>query len=248
MTMKARITSGVNKAFRPLGVQVIRGYSDDPAIKPFLSARKTMSGARRAGLSLRDYVDQYSAEPGATAATVQAMLELAELGDSAERVCEIGPGTGRYADLVIAALRPAVYEVYETADDWLPHLRELPGVKLMPADGHTLSHTATGTVDLVHAQKVFVYLPFVITVGYLTEMARVVKPGGVMAFDIVTENCMDEAVTEHWVSQSATIYSMIPRQWTVDLLDRHGLALLGNAFAPLSGGRTELLAFRKRQG
>ncbi len=246
MTVKSLVATGVNKAVRPLGVQVVRGYSGDPAVKPFLSARKTMSAARRAGLSLCDYIDQLSAELGATAETVRALLRLADLGDSASRVCEIGPGTGRYAERVIAELKPEVYEVYETAADWTPHLRELPAVKLMPADGRSLSPTATGTIDLVHAQKVFVYLPFVVTLGYLKEMARVVRPGGAVAFDIVTENCMDEAATERWVAESAILYLMMPRQWTIDLLDRYGLTLLGSAFAPLSGGRTELLVFRKR--
>jgi SAM-dependent methyltransferase len=248
MTVKAFAAGGVNRALRPFGVQVVRGWSDDPAVKPFLSARKTMSAARRAGLSLCDYVDQYSAQPGATAATAEAMMRLADLGDSADRVCEIGAGTGRYAEQVIAALQPEAYEVYETATDWFPRLRELPRVTLMPADGHSLAHTATGSVDLVHAQKVFVYLPLVITAGYLMEMARVARPGGAVAFDILTENCMDESATQQWVAQGATIYSMIPRQWTIDLLGRRGLTLLGNAFAPLSGGRTELLVFRKTQG
>jgi hypothetical protein len=246
MTVKALVSSGVNKAFRPLGVQVVRGWSADPAIQPFLSARKTMAAARRAGLSICDYVDQFSAEPGATAATVQAMLALAELSCDVARVCEIGPGTGRYAERVIAELEPAAYEVYETATDWHPHLRELPNVRLMPADGHSLSATTSESVDLVHAHKVFVYVPLVVTVGYLWEMARIARPGGAVAFDIVTENCMDDTVTKRWVTEGAMLYSMIPRQWTIDLLDRSGLSLLGSAFAPLSGGRTELLVFRKR--
>jgi hypothetical protein len=72
-----------------------------------------------------------------------------------------------------------------------------------------------------------------------------VRPGGAVAFDIVTENCMDEAGTATWLRRGITLYSMIPRQWTVDLLARHGLELAGNSFAALSGGRTELLVFRK---
>jgi SAM-dependent methyltransferase len=246
MSVKTQVGNGVNRALRPFGMQVVRGSTDDPAVRPFLSARKTMAAAKRAGLSLCDYIDLYSAEPGATPATVQALLKLADLPAPADRVCEIGPGTGRYAELVIDALKPEVYEVYETAVDWLPHLRGLPGAKLLPADGHSLSHTESGSVDLVHAHKVFVYVPLVVTVGYLVEMARVTRPGGAVAFDIVTENCMDEAVTSKWVSDKVTLYSMIPRQWTIDLLDRHGLSLAGSAFAPLSGGRTELLVFRKR--
>jgi len=157
---------------------MVRGSSADPAIRSFLSARKTIAAARRAGLSLSDYIDQFSAEPGTTASTVEAMLRLAELRGHVDRICEIGAGTGRYAERVIAALEPSVYEVYETAADWLPHLSELRGVKILPADGHSLSGTASASVDLVHAQKFFVYLPLVITAGYLEEMARIVRPGG----------------------------------------------------------------------
>jgi SAM-dependent methyltransferase len=224
---------------------VVRGHSDDPAIRPFLPARKIVASARRAGVSVEDYLDRYSAAPGATATTVEAMLKLADLGDRAERVCEIGPGTGRYAAKVIAALKPDAYEIYETAPDWLPRLRGLPNAVVRNADGHTLRDTATASVDLVHGHKIFVYVPLVTTVGYLEEMARVVRPGGAIAFDIITEDCLDEATTKSWLDTNASIYCMTSRVWTVEMLARHGLSLAGSQFVPLSGGRTELLVFRK---
>jgi hypothetical protein len=120
-------------------------------------------------------------------------------------------------------------------------------VKLHDADGRTLAQTASGSVDLVHAHKLFVYVPLVTTVGYLWEMARIVRPGGVVAFDIVNEDCLDEPTTSTWVSEGVTLYSMIPRPWTIDLLDRKGLSLVGSTFVPMSGGCTELLVFRKRE-
>lgn len=245
MSLLNHVHDRVNGALRPLGVQVVRGYSTDPAIQPFLSARRTVAAAKRAGLSVEDYIDSYSAEPGATSTTVDTMLRLADLGDRAERVCEIGAGSGRYAARVIAALHPDVYEVYETAQDWLPHLRGMPSVVTQPTDGHSLGHTATASVDLVHAHKIFVYIPFITTVGYLEEMARVVRPGGTLAFDIVNEKCMDEAATKKWVKDGATIYCLTPRTWTIDLLARSGLSLLGSELIPLSGASTELLVFRR---
>jgi SAM-dependent methyltransferase len=245
MSMQRVISDGVNAALRPLGVQLVRGYSGDSAIATYVPARKTMAAARREGLSLADYIDTHNAEPGATKAIVTAMLSLSGLSGPVDRVCEIGPGTGRFAELVIAELQPGVYEMYETARDWLPHLRGIARGQLNPTDGRTLAATASDSVDLVHAHKVFVYVPLITTAGYLQEMARVVRPGGAVAFDIVTENCMDEAGTATWLRQGTTLYSMIPRQWTVDLLARHGLELAGSSFAALSGGRTELLVFRK---
>ena len=247
MSMKRLLADGTNNALRPLGVQIVRGYSADTGVKSFVSARKTIAAARHDGVPISDYIDAHNAEPGTTAASVETMLKLADLDKTVSRVCEIGPGTGRYAEKVIAALQPNVYEMYETARDWLPHLRRLPGAKMQAADGRTLGSTASASVDLVHANKVFVYIPLVTTVGYLQEMARVVRPGGAAAFDIITEDCMDESVTNCWVAQNATIYSMISRQWTVDLLDRRGLSLLGSSFASLTAGRTEMLVFRKRE-
>ncbi|MEI8410903.1 MULTISPECIES: class I SAM-dependent methyltransferase [unclassified Kribbella] len=245
MSVASLARRGINGALRPFGIQVIRGRSTDPAIQSFLPARKTIAAAKRAGLSVGDYLDQFSAEPQATAAAVEAMLHLSGLGDQLDRVCEIGPGSGRYAEKVIAALSPKHYEIYETAPDWRPYLRRLPNLVERPADGHTLSATASESVDLVQAYKLFVYIPFTTTVGYLWEMARVVRPGGVVAFDIVTEDCLDEDATKTWVAENAAIYWVTPRAWTIELLARHGLTLVGSHFEPLSGGRCELLVFRK---
>jgi len=246
MSLKGFVQRWVNNALRPFGVQVIRGWSTDPAILQFLSAKKIIAGAKRAGVSVGDYLDAYSAGPGATEDAVAAMLNLAQLKGPVDRVCEIGPGSGRYGEKVAAALQPDVYEIYETAKDWLPHLREtLPNLVVQPADGHTLSATESGTVDLVHAHKLFVYIPFITTAGYLDEMARVVRPGGIVAFDIITEDCVDEDVVKSWIAQNSTIYWVTPRTWTIELLKRRGLTLLGNHKQPLSEGRTELLVFRK---
>lgn len=234
----------INTLLRPVGVQVVRGWTTDPAIKTFLSARKTIAAANRAGLSVGDYIDREHAEAGTTDAAVDTMLTLAELPERLSRVCEIGPGSGRYAEKVIERVRPDVYEAYETARDWWPHLAQLPGLVNRACDGHTLGETATESVDLVHAQKVFVYIPFATTVGYLMEMARVVRPGGAVAFDIVSEDCLDEATIDSWVTRG-TIFLPTPRQWLLDFLAGRGLTFLGNAFLPMTGGRTELLVFRR---
>ena len=234
----------INTSLRPLGIQVVRGRSTDPAIKSFISAKETVAAARSAGLSVGDYLDQNHAEAGTTAASVDAMLRLSALPDSVERVCEIGPGSGRYAEKVIAALHPQVYEAYETASDWWPHLRRLPNLITQPCDGHTLTNTRSASVDLVHAHKVFVYIPFATTAGYLQEMARVVRPEGTVAFDIVTEDCLDEQTVNSWVTHGS-IFLPTPRNWAIDFLARRGLSLQGNFFAAMSGTRTELLVFRR---
>ena len=246
MSVKAKLAKPLNDALRPLRVQLVSGISPDPAIRDFLPARKTIAAADKAGLSVSAYIDRTFAEPGTTPDTVKAMLEFADLHDTCKTVCEIGPGTGRYAQEVIAALHPDSYEIYETAKDWLPHLRKLPNAVIRDCDGRTLSQTPSASVDLVHAQKTLVYLEFYVTAGYLDEMARVVRPGGAVAFDLVTEDCLNDEIIDIW-TQHGTIYRPVSRSWTIEYLQRRGLTLSGSYFAPLPPppGTTELLVFRR---
>jgi SAM-dependent methyltransferase len=245
MGLRGTLAKPLNDALRPLRVQLVRGTSPDPAVKDYIPARKTISAARKAGLSLGAYMDQVHAVPGATPDLVQAMLKLADL-DKYDTVCEIGPGSGRFAEEIIAAVHPATYEIYETARDWIPRLRKLPNVLVRRCDGHTLAPTPDASVDLVHSQKLFVYCEFYAALGYILEMVRVVRPGGVVAFDIVTEECMSDDVVRTW-AREGTIYRPVPRDWLVGFLGRHGVTLLGSHFTPMPPGRAELLVFRRER-
>jgi SAM-dependent methyltransferase len=244
MSARAELAKRANTVIRPLRFQIVAGTSTDPAVQNFISARKTIAAARKEGLSVTAYIDKHNAEPGATEAAVQAMIKIAGLKPPCGTVCEVGPGTGRYAREVVEALHPTAYEVYETAADWLPTLRQLPGAVIKPADGRTLAATPDQSVDLVHAHKVYVYLEFFAIVGYLEEMARVVRPGGIVAFDCVTEPCLDKRTVETWMKWG-TIYRPVPREWVLDFLRERGLELLGSHFTPLPPGRSELLVFRR---
>ena len=183
---------------------------------------------------------------GATSELVRSMLTISGLtgANGCETICEIGPGSGRFAEALIAELRPQSYEIYESARDWMPHLRKLPNVVVRNCDGHSLHDTPDSSVDLVHAQKVFVYLKFYVVIGYLAEMARVVRQGGIVAFDVVTEDCIGEEMARSW-AQDGTIYYPSPRSWIVEFMKSRGLTLVGSCFTPLRPGKSELLVFRR---
>jgi SAM-dependent methyltransferase len=247
VSLRAKLAKPINDALRPMRVQLVHGTFPGPVIYDWRPARKTIAAAQEAGLSLSAYMDKTFAEPGATPDTVRAMLRLGDLHDKCGTVCEIGAGSGRFAEEVIAALHPDRYEIYETARDWLPWLSRLPNAVIQKCDGRTLSQTPDGSVDLVHAHKLFVYIEFCITAGYLEEMARVVRPGGVVAFDIVTEECLADETVREWV-RVASFYRPIPREWVVEFMRRRGLAIRGSHFSPLPPGTTELLVFRRDSG
>lgn len=245
VSVRSALAKGVNAGLRPLGAQLVRGTSADPAVETFLPARKTIAAARKSGLSVGGYIDQTFVKPGATQDLIREMLKLAGLSaDDCDTICEIGPGSGRFGEVLIAELNPKAYEIYETARDWLPHLRQLPNVVVRDCDGHSLRPTPDASVDLVHAQKVFVYLKFYVVIGYLEEMARVVRPGGIAAFDVVTGDCLDEEMAQAWVRQGS-MYHAAPRDWIVEFMKRHGMQLVGSCFTPLTPGRSELLVFRR---
>jgi SAM-dependent methyltransferase len=247
VSLRAKLAKPINYVLRPMDVQLVHRTSSDPVIHYWRPARKTIAAAQKAGLPLGTYLDKRFAKPGATPDTVRAMLKLADLHDKCGTMCEIGAGSGRFAEEVIAALHPDRYEIYETARDWLPWLSRLPGAVIQKSDGRTLSQTPDGSIDLVHAHKVFVYTEFCITAGYLEEMARVVRPGGVVAFDIVTEECLPDETVREWV-RFTSFYRPIPREWVVEFMRRRGLALRGSHFSPLPPGTTELLVFRRDSG
>ena len=246
MSVKSTLKQAANAGLRPLRVQLVAGTTADPAVETFIPARKTIAAAGKAGMSVGAYIDQTYVTPGATADLVRDMLKIAGISqaDGCERICEIGPGSGRFAEILIEELHPRAYEMYEPARDWLPHLRTLPKAVLCTCDGHSLGDTADASVDLVHSQKLFVYLRFYVVIGYLEEMARVVRPGGVVAFDVVTEPCLDEDTARAW-AHDGTIYHASPRSWIVEFMQARGLTLIGSCFTPLKPGKSELLVFRR---
>ena len=245
MSVRSELGAQANRLLRRVNVQLIPGTSPDPAVKTYIPAKKTIAAARSAGLSVSEYIDTIHVRPGASRAAVLEMLQLAGLSGKRETVCEIGAGSGRFAEEVIAELHPNRYEIYETARDWLPVLRKLPNAVLIDCDGHTLAPTADASVDLVHAQRVFSYMPFYAAVGYMAEMARVARPGGAVAFDVVTEDCLEDPMVSDWI-RNGSIHHPIPRQWLLAYLADRGLELAGSFFTPLPPGKGEVLVFRKR--
>ena len=98
-------------------------------------------------------------------------------------------------------------------------------------------------MDLVHAQKVFVYLEFYATAGYLEEMARVVRPGG--ALRSISYRGLSGRRDGPGLGPDGSIYRPVPRVWAVEFMQRRGLTLCGSHFVPLPPATAELLVFRR---
>lgn len=112
-----------------------------------------------------------------------------ELGFSAtgETVVEIGCGVGRLTR-VLGQRAKKVYAL-DVSGEMLARAREhnpqLANVEWILGDGTSLSPVPDGAADAVFSHVVFQHIPDpAITLGYVAEMGRVLRPGGWAAFQV----------------------------------------------------------------
>jgi Methyltransferase domain len=217
------------------------------SVKSFLPLRQTLKAARVAGLSLGDYIDARYQFPGLTQQTIDRLATLGVFNIQIDRVCEIGPGSGRYLERVLQRCKPTSYEIYEPAREWSNWLAKTHRVIPRQCDGISLCDTRTASVDLVLAHRVFVYLAFIVTFQYFLEMIRVAKDGAYIAFDIISEPCMPDATIEKWAAAQVYHPCMIPRDMAIAFFARRRCSLHASFFIPSRLGLSEYLVFVKNQ-
>ena len=244
-TLRQTIRNTVNAGLGIAGLQISRKSEERDFVKTYISFRQTLGDARKAGLSVADYIDQKYQVPGATQATIDQLIAMNVFEPKVNNVCEIGPGSGRYLEKVLGLCAPCQYEIYETDLEWSGWLTSNYAIKAHDADGQSLRQTPGASLDLIHAHKVFVYIPFLASCQYLKEMIRVVRPGGRIIFDIVPEECMTEDVVEKWLDRKAYYPSIIPRDFVISYFTGRNCSLRGSFLATMGAGTSEYFVFTK---
>jgi SAM-dependent methyltransferase len=200
----------------------------------------TLREARNRGVSLDAYILEAWGSNGKVADTMDRINSVC-MDRNIASVLEIGPGTGVYLSRTLDLFKPATYQIYETAEDWRRYLAKNFNVINLPADGEKLSSTETNSVDLLLAHGVFVYTPFLVSVSYLEEAKRVVKPGGIIAFDIFTERTLDEDARSRWLASEHRYPCVFPESICLDIF--LGFHLKSRFFCPLGVTRSEYFIF-----
>ncbi|MER7758671.1 methyltransferase domain-containing protein [Streptomyces sp. NPDC097619] len=243
--------AGVRRLLARTGFDIVRSTDNLGGVDDFLPYEPTLRAARKAGLSVGDYLDEVvNGTPGATLGTIDELRRVGVYAHDPRTVLEIGPGSGRYLEKTLKECSPDRYEIYETAAPWAAHLVENFGVVALPAAGSSLAPTPDGSVDLVQAHKVFNTVTFLCAVRYFFEMARVTRPGGRIVFDVLTENCLDPTTVETWATKGGeghgSFPAAMPRRACTDLFESLGCRLEAAFTAPLGVATTEVLVFEKR--
>jgi ubiquinone/menaquinone biosynthesis C-methylase UbiE len=238
-----------NLVLAPIGLKLSRRGHDWGDVSTFIPFDETMVEAKKSGLPLGEYIDARQGVAGATQTTIDEIKKLAVFEQPIHSVLEIGPGTGRYLEKTLRECSPERYEIYETASDWAAYLSEKYPVLSQPTDGTSLRATPTASIDLVQAHKVFSTITFATTAGYWCEMDRVIKPGGYIVFDAMTERCLSSAIVEAWARRGMPSHSSypaaMPSKTITSFFNTRGFQLIGSFLSPIPPGQTEVFVFRK---
>lgn len=99
-------------------------------------------------------------------------------------ICEIGAAWGAATRYLIDRYSPDDYHSYEIDTGWAQWLKDNLGVDSKQCDGETLSDTDDNSMDICVASSCLYFMPFAKQWSYLAEFARVLKPGGIVVFNV----------------------------------------------------------------
>ncbi len=214
----------------------------------YIPAKETVKNAQKENLSVCDYVEKMWGQKGETQKVIDNLEKFGAFENTNPAVCEIGAGTGRYMEKVIAKCNPKRYESYETAQDWAEWLENEYPVISQPSDGISLKSTADNSIDFVHSHGVFVYLPFLDSLRYFKEINRVSSKNAVIVFDCITEDCLDDKTLNKWLTSDYNFPRILPEKYILDFFPNNRYKLIGNFFTPYGQGKSKYFVFRRTNG
>jgi hypothetical protein len=232
----------------PVLVEALRSMRPPPPItgaSVYANARATIAAAQAAGLSVPDFVHKLWGGPEPKL-KIKKLHDLSVFSSDPKTIVEIGAGTGRFTEQTLKFCHPQSYQIYELDRDWSEWLTRIYPVEDCHADGKTLTRTKSKSADLIHAHGVFVHTPFMISLRYFEEIARVAAPGAFVVFDILSERCFDEKATKSWLDSDLTYPCFLSAGYVVRLFEDRGFELVDSFLWPFGVGYSDNLIFRTR--
>ena len=245
MRVKRLLNRSIKKLLAAAGLAIVRTTPQTIGGQP-ISDEHAIAEAQRRGISVGLYLEELFGKIGRAQKIIDRMKTLGAFSEDLNVVCEIGPGSGVYIEKVLEIATPDRYEIYEIAENRAEFLaREYPVIS-QPTDGFILTHTPSGTVQLVHAHGVFVALQFLTSYSYFKEIVRVTAPEGYAVFDIISEDCLDEDTVDLWLNSNLRYPSFLSKKYVIDFFNRHSFHLVDDFRLPLLvQGDSRYLVFKR---
>ncbi|MCI4661964.1 MAG: methyltransferase domain-containing protein [Neomegalonema sp.] len=135
--------------------------------------------------------------------------------DEVHRICEIGPAWGGAASYFKNRFSPEAYEIYEIDGAYAQYLEKHMDMLPRPVDGETLSGTEDASIDIAVASSVFYFMPPIKQWSYLSEIGRVLRPGGIAVFNIIIADHMPAKTLEGYLTNyfPRRNFGVIPKKW-----------------------------------
>ena len=183
MSLTKRIfESAVSRALRPLGYELRdRVLSERPEGFPAY-----LADAQAARMDVNDYEEQRLGwRPPLP--TLEATIFPFLREDS--KVCEIGPGTGRYTRHILQRIPRGEMHLVDLSPWMVRFLTDYFGgdtrVRAVANDGLSLPFDVDAWLDVIFVAATLVSTKLGVVYLYAREFARTLKPGGILAFDYV---------------------------------------------------------------
>jgi phospholipid N-methyltransferase len=157
----------------------------------YYSAKDVVSRAKSKNLSVCQFLESVEntgeGQKGRRDAIIDSIRSVIPVDFRNGKILEIGTGTGIFMEKFLDLYSPSRYESYETDVGWAAYLQSEYSKKVTlinrKPNGFNLEDTDSEEMDLVVAHGVFVYLQLIQSIGYLYEMVRTCKSGGLIIFD-----------------------------------------------------------------
>jgi SAM-dependent methyltransferase len=180
MGLRQRIANLANAALRPLGAQLVRCPGNE---KPWDEAfRRWIEQAEASGRDPNEMGDrEWGDDPLAQALERHYLPAIGE----ESVVLELGPGTGRLTRHIIGRCHSLILVDYSPlVCAWLrKYLAGKGRFVVHQIEAPRLAMVGSASVDAVLANGVFEHIDVDDLVCFLEEFERVLKPGGVVAFN-----------------------------------------------------------------
>ncbi len=220
--------------------------------EPFLSFRMELIKAR--GKDLTDYIwakkpVERQKVPGEVISKCRDIIS-ATPGENFS-VLELGPGTGRFLrEAILTFPYVSKYGFLEADANWAKHCEKMIRREAASCEP-VMSVNASGDFslfsgsqfDLVHAHAVLIIVRMKLGLGFISEMAKLLKPNGLLVFDVFSIAKLESRI-KMGDADWATYYHP---DWLNSAIESNGLRVVERSAHPYgSGGMTEYW-FAERQ-